>query len=180
MKKIILLGAFTILIASYSCQKSEMNSPRCGGVEEHATLSANKEKGGLCVKNNVNTLTNSNGEWSCPSPAKDCGKISPCNSIAGGGGSDQLHTENLSVLDNAIENGTLDEYLSTPKGANFFKRLLGGKGEVFHKLIAGELTMVKKASAATRNAYYLVIAKGINADRIGAEDVYAAYEYDGQ
>ena len=127
MKKIILIGSVAMMIVSYSCKKSEMTSPGNPAVQGNAIQLADRKKGGLCVENNVNTLSNTNGEWSCPSPAKDCGKISPCSALSGGGsgGSDQLHVEDLSGLDAAIENGTLSEYVSAPDGANFLKRLLG-------------------------------------------------------
>ena len=178
MKKISILVAVTMVIVSYSCKKSTIVVSENPTIRENTVSPLSKEKTGLCVENNVNTLTNTNGEWSCPSPAKDCGKISPCAAISGGGNqNNKLHETDLTELDAAIAKGALSEYLSTPEGANFFKRLLGGKGPVFSRLISEELTVVKKESATTGNAYYLVIAKGVDADRISAKDVFAAYEY---
>ena len=181
MKKISLL---IVLMASlYSCKKSD-NAGSENGVQGNAISSssaAERKKGGLCVENNVNTLTNSNGEWSCPSPAKDCGKISPCGAISGGGSGgidvDKLHVDDLSDLETAIDNGTLKEYIATPEGDKFFRNLLGKKNQLLSLLISGDLTVVKKMSNATGNAFFLVIKQGADADKIRAEEVFASYEY---
>jgi hypothetical protein len=146
MKKLLLPFVAVFLFAT-ACEKSKLPSPAPVKSTSGSTHSASRKLVDFNYSLVKNPLT---GEYSCPTPKSDCAKIVPDPLIA------------LNTIDNAIANGSVQEFFNQDNWADLFPYLDDQPG-VVAGLQNGDYTMVRKENSS-KETLYIVISSDENPD----------------
>jgi len=164
MKKVKLLGVLFIsgLVIS-SCEKNELvsvkgldkNEP---AVNEVSSDGVSRSGGGTVIfREATKTLSQTNGEYSCPSPASDCTVIKPKPVDAW---ASPVHSNYQEFL-NAVANHTVAEFFKTKKWESIFPHLNSNK-QIIRKLQNEEIVFLRKSNSTTPgNAIYIAVPSNI-------------------
>lgn len=132
-----------------SCRKQEPAVQSVPGSGSSNIAAYAKEGGGLCVSKNIYTLTQTNGEYSCPS-GTGCSKISKCESVknaeSGGPNEDKIQEAHINQFLDAMANNDLQHYFSTNKWHTLFPGLSSMPG-LLAGLQNGSYTFVKHTNS---------------------------------
>jgi len=140
MKKLMLPVIFSMLFAT-ACEKNVIPTPASPKGKTGTTIHSSSRQ--IVDFNYVLYRDPTTGDYSCPTPKNDCSKIEPDPSLS------------LSAIDDAIKNGTVEEFFNQDSWADNFP-FLDDQPSVVAGLQNGDYNMTRRTNAAGEILYIVI------------------------